>query len=333
MKYRIYYREVVLMTDFLLLEKIHRMIKGMPMPRLMFRKGISARGFFRPYMSLAEYTKADIFKSFDEITPVTVRFSSMLGDRGTADTSRNIKSMNVKFMSGRGQYDMICHNLPVFFIHDEKKFLELTDAFTKKELFDCVNRESFWRFIAKNPEAVNCMIRFLSNECLVSSFVDIIWYSANIAIWENEKGERFLVKYKWTPVAEEAVHQEKCLDRIAAEFMAGFDSDCAEDHLCSLISSGKFPGYELSLQMMEYEIADDPELLKNTVLWDEEENPPVAAGIMKLTEIPEDQRKECDLLSFVPGRTVDGIKIYRDGFTDLINYIYQTEAVERGDGN
>lgn len=321
------------MTDYLLLEKLHRMIKNISKPRLMFRKGVSAKGFFRPYMSLSDYTRASIFRDFDEITPVTVRFSSMLGDRGTADTSRNIKSMNVKFISGEGRYDMLCHNLPVFFIHDETKFLEMAEAFTKKERFDGVNRDAFWRFIADNPESMNCALRFYSNECLTSSFVDINWYSANNTIWENEKGEKFLVRYKWTPVKDGESASGESLDRISAEFMAGFDIDCAEDSLRSSISSGQFPCYEMSVQMMDHNTASDAEILKGTLIWDEETNPPVTAGIMKLVEIPDDQKRECDLLSFVPGRTIDGIEICRDGFTDVINYIYQTEAVERGEAD
>lgn len=324
------------MTDFLLLEKLHIMIKEIPKPRLMFRKGISAEGFFRPYMSFSEYTEADIFGSFDEITPVTVRFSSMLGDKGTADTVRNIKAMGVKFHSSGGDYDMICHSLPVFFINDKDKILSLIKALTRKEYFDGINRNEFWRFVVENPEAVNCAIRLFSHEGLSSSYVNMQWFSVNLALWENGKGEKFPVRYKWIPVFDESSGlptEEKRLDRISAEFMAGFDSDRASNELENAINSGYFPCYELYIQMMEESSISklDEQITSCTLTWDEEANPPVAAGVMKLTGIPEEYRARNDLLSFVPGNTVKGIDIYRDEFVELINYIYQTEAIERGE--
>ena len=108
------------MTDFQMLEQIQRMIKEMPRPRLLFRKGLTVRGFFRPYMSFADHTQAEIFSSTDEVTPVTVRFASMFGQKGTADTVRNIKGMSVKF-HGSEEYDMVCQSIPVFFIDEKQK--------------------------------------------------------------------------------------------------------------------------------------------------------------------------------------------------------------------
>ena len=104
------------MTDFLLFESLHKMIKETQKPRLMHKKGTCVKGYFRPFISLSDLTEASIFNSVDNVTPVSIRFSSMLGDNGTADSRRNIKCMSVKFHSIDGVYDMICQSLPVFFI-------------------------------------------------------------------------------------------------------------------------------------------------------------------------------------------------------------------------
>ncbi len=322
------------MTDFLLLEKLHRMIMEIPRPRLMFKKGITVKGFFRPYMSFNEYTQADIFRSFDEITPVTVRFASMLGDKGTADTVRNIKGMNVKFQSAAGEYDMLCHSIPVFFINEEEKLLSLFKAFYVREWFDGINSGEFWRFVVDNPEAVNCALRLFSGEGLSASYIDMKWFSVNLFVWENNKGERFLVRYKWVPISGResgAGGEEERLDRISAEFLAGFDSDRASNELEKAVSSGKFPCYELYIQMEKYDETANEEHTGRTLIWDENDVIPVAAGIMKLTEIPEDRVCQRDLVSFVPSNTVKGIELYRDGLANLMNYIYRAEAVERGE--
>lgn len=320
------------MTDFLLLERLHRMVKDIPKPRLMFRKGVAATGFFRPYMSFADYTEACIFGSFDEITPVTVRFAPMLGDRGTADTVRNIKSMNVKFRHDEGEYDMLCSSLPVFFIDEEDKFFDMAAALTKRECFDGIDTERFWRFVTENPEAVNCALRLFSYQGLSSSYIDMRWFSADPVIWKNSRGETFLVRYEWRPVLKESDRdKEKALDRLSAEFLAGFDGDRASEELESVIGGGCFPQYELYVQLAQRDEATEEEYTSRTLMWDEESVPPVAAGIMKLTGIPEDRAGRPDTLNFAPGNTVKGIELYHDEFSGMMNYLYRIEAAERGE--
>ena len=94
------------MTDFLLVEQLHRMMGELPRPRLMYRKGIGMRGYFKIYRSFEEYTSADVFCEMDRSFPVRARFSALLGDGGTADTRRNIKGFAVRLYSGAGEYDV-----------------------------------------------------------------------------------------------------------------------------------------------------------------------------------------------------------------------------------
>ncbi len=317
------------MTDFLLLEQMHKMIKEMPKPRLMFRKGVSARGFFRPYMPFSEYTRASILQNANEATPVAVRFSSMLGDRGCADTMRNIKELDIKFMAAGGTYDMLCQSLPVSLIDDNAALMDLCEAFSAGEFFDGIHGERFWSFLVKHPEAFNCAIRLFSHEGLSDSFVGIGWYSVNTAVWENELGEKFLVRYKWVPVTENDTEKRR-LDRNAAEFMAGFDPHRAVRNLEDCILQGKFPAYELHVQILDYQFTLHASYTKRTLLWNEAVAPYIAAGIMKLTRLPKDFRRESEMLSFAPGNTIDGIELYRDSLSDLMDYIYRTEALERG---
>lgn len=319
------------MTDFLMLEELHKMIKEMPKPRLMFRKGVSVRGFFRPYMSLADYTKAALFKSLDEITPVTVRFSSMLGDAGAADTARNIKEMDVKFKTAEGDYDMLCQSLPVFFAGSAEGLLTFLQKFSGKQGFGRMERSVFWRFVLEHPETANCMLRLFSKEGLCASFIYTKWYSVNNMIWQNACGERFLVRYRWLPVLDEVQAfdgKDSCLTPNYAEFMAGYDPDTAAAGLCRRIETGEFPCYALHIQMAS---PQEEDCFHPTLLWDEEKHPYINVGIMKLTRICEDQRNECDLLGFAPGNTVEGIELHRDGFSEFMDYIYKVESLERGD--
>lgn len=318
------------MTDFLLLEQLQRMVMDTTKPRLIFRKGISAGGFFRPYVPMSEYTRASVFGSPDEITPVLVRFSSMLGDEGTADTVRNIKGMNVKFQTKEKAYDMMCSSLPVMFISHQDRLMELIDVFSRYKSFDGIAPRKFWEFVIRNPESVNCALRFFSRQGIRDSYIDMNWYSVNDSVWSNSEYEEFLVRYRWVPILDDNERIRK-LDRYEAEFLAGYEPDRAANDLKRHISHGNFPSYELQIQM-EYDADDEQnqELHKRTLLWDEKETPYFSIGMMRLTAIPENHRRECDLLSFAPSNTIDGIDLYRDDLTCMIDYFYKCEAWERG---
>jgi len=308
------------MTDFLLLENIHRLIKDTRKPRLMHKKGICVKGYFRPFMSLYDYTESEIFGSVENVTPVSIRFSSMLGDNGTADSKRNIKCMSVKFHSSDGEYDMICQNLPVFFINDEKKFIDLIKAFSNNNMFDGINREELWRFLIKNPEAVNCILRMYSYEGLRDSYVFGKWFSVNRIVWSNHAGKKYNIRYKWTDGTKNVrtfLHNDNEKTRIYAEFMSGFDPDKAGDELRRLISDGEFPQYNLYVQVAE-NLTEE----KYTLCW-EKDFTEIEAGVMKITEIIEDS------LSFDPGNITKGIALGTDDFSQFMSFAHKLGKRER----
>ena len=320
------------MTDFLLLEKIYKMIKDTPKPRIMFRKGITLRGHFRPYMSFSDLTKAQMFDSPDRVTPVTVRFSSMLGDNGTADTMRNIRAMDAKFSTSQGNYDMMCRSLPVSFINDPMKFGSLMSAFSRRSAFDGVNRGAFWQFIVENPEAVNCVLRFFSCKGLSDSYIYIDMFSVNSVIWENCCGQKRLVRYRWQPFTVDSsafCDKTTVMDMNTAEFLASYDPDRGLRQIISSLAKGSLPCFELHIQMKEYSPAAERTFSRQTLCWNEKLYPPVAAGRMRLETLEENCRKS-ELLSFAPGRTVDGIALCRNEMADFKDFLYRIEAAERG---
>ncbi len=316
------------MTDFLLLDRLGELIRKMERPRLLYRKGVAAEGYFRPYVSWSDYTKAGILSDPEEVTPVAARFSSMTGDRGTPDTARGIKGLAVKFSGRREQWDLICQSLPVFFINREKKFPELRDAMTVRESFDRIHRERFWKFVTDNPESVNCAVRLFSWQGIRDSFVDITWYSVNTYVWENKEGKRFLVRYKWKPILSGREKTGRKTDRIRAEFMAGFDPDRCEEELRDRMERGIFPSFELQVQIRRW--SEDEEEVKRTLHWEEELYTPLPAGVMKLTKILRPEEGGEENMFFLPGRTAEGMGIYEDEFSRVMDYAHKAGALERG---
>ena len=304
------------MTDFLLSEGLCEMISSLPKPRLMYRKGMEVKGFFRPYMSFEEYTEAEIFQDTGDSFTVKARFSSMLGEKGSADTIRNIKGFAVRFLTSKGKCDLICQSLPVYLINDGQKFFDMAKGFTKEELFDGINDERLWEFAVKNPESINCILRMFSNRGLIDSYISTIWYSVNTYVWENAKGEKFLVRYRWNPLKQ----RKRRTDRIFAEFMAGFDPDIAGDELKEAVSEGNFPAYELSVQIADHRLASHPDYLKCTADWNENTIPSVKAGILKITDAEADREED---ISFSPDNTIEGMYIYGSGISNMMGHAHK----------
>lgn len=322
------------MTDFLLVQQLHQMMGQLPRPRLMFRKGIGMKGYFRPYRSFEEYTDADIFCEVDESFAVRARFSSLLGDRGTADTRRNIKGFAVRFGTGAGEYDLLCSSLPVFLIHRSRDFPALAEVLRRDMWFDEIVPEKFWNFVIEHPEALHGALRLFSREGLAASYRLLSWYSVHTWVWSNGSGERFLVRCRWNPVdrGEEVIageHEEAAgQDRVMAEFLAGFDPDIAEEDLKRSVASGHFPAWELWVQIMNSRYSTHPEYQRSTVSWNEAVFPPIRAGILKLTELqpPEESEELC----FSPGRLGKGIALLESDFAAFSDYAHKAGGAERG---
>ena len=185
------------MTDFLLLEKVYKMIIGVSKPRLLYKKGLYLKGFFRPYMSMEEFTTSEVFSNVDETMPVIARFSSMLGDSGTADTRRNIKCMAVKIHGNFGELDIISQNMPVFFINKAKEIEGFADAFTCRTAFDKINSSKFWQMAVDNPESVNCILHMFSHEGITDSFITCRWHCVYTYIWYGTNQKKVMVRYRW----------------------------------------------------------------------------------------------------------------------------------------
>ncbi|MDO4485388.1 MAG: catalase [Bacillota bacterium] len=320
------------MTDFLLLEKIHKMIVEMPKPRLMFRKGICMKGYFKPYMSFEEYTTAEVFCNTEASFPVTARFSAMLGDAGSADTVRNIKGFAVKLHCRRQEHDIVSQNIPVYFINDASKFPGLKDALTRRYVFDGVNSTRLWQFAVDNPETINCILRLYSYYGIADSFTDINWFCMNTYLWINSSGGKKLIRYRWKPLiyAEgDSAEISRCKSRVSAEFMAGFDPDKAMEEVEGRISTGGFPAFELQVQILDHKYISHPEYTKKTICWNEAMVRPVTAGVLKLTKLIKEDEEDRGI-SFAPGNIIDGIELYRDELSGIMDHSHRLSAAERG---
>jgi catalase len=159
---RIGARGPALIDDFHFREKIFHFDHERIPERVVHARGYGAHGFFETYESLAAYTRADLFQRPGEKTPAFVRFSTVAGNKGSADLARDVRGFAVKLYTQEGNWDLVGNNIPVFFIQDAIKFPDLIHA-AKQEPDRAFPQaqtahDNFWDFISLTPESMNMVM-------------------------------------------------------------------------------------------------------------------------------------------------------------------------------
>lgn len=115
-------RGPTLLEDFHFREKIFHFDHERIPERVVHARGFGAHGYFELTESLSDLTSADLFQRVGERTPAFVRFSTVAGNKGSADLARDVRGFAVKLYTKEGNWDLVGNNIPVFFIQDAIKF-------------------------------------------------------------------------------------------------------------------------------------------------------------------------------------------------------------------
>jgi catalase len=306
-------RGPVLLQDVQFVEKMAHFDRERIPERVVHAKGAGAHGYFQVYKSLAPYTKAKFLQDPKKKTPVFVRFSTVTGGRGSADTVRDPRGFAVKFYTEEGNYDLVGNNLPVFFIRDAIKFPDMVHAFKGAPDNNIPSASSshnrFWDFISLTPESTHMIIWLFSDRGTPKSYRMMEGFGVNTYVWVNAKGKTRYVKYHWKP--ELGVRN---LDRHEATRLAGVDPDYLTRDLWDAIASGGEVEYELNVQMMEIadELKQDFDPLDPTKTWPEDKFPLMPVGKMVLNRNPANFFTEVEQAAFCPASIVPGIEFSAD---------------------
>ncbi len=243
-------RGPVMLQDVHLIEKLAHFDRERIPERVVHAKGAGAHGYFQVYKSMAKYTCAKFLQDPKKKTPVFVRFSTVVGSRGSADTARDPRGFAVKFYTEDGNYDLVGNNLPVFFIRDAIKFPDMVHAFkpapdTGYPTSSSANSR-FWDFISLTSESTHMITWLFSDRGTVKSYRKMEGFGVNTYKWVNAKGKAVYVKYHWKPKAG-----IETIDRHEANRLAGEDSDIATRDWDETIASGKTAEYGYVFRIVE----------------------------------------------------------------------------------
>ena len=306
-------RGPVLLQDVQFIEKLAHFDRERIPERVVHAKGAGAHGYFEVYKSMAPYTKAKFLQIPKKKTPVFVRFSTVTGGRGSADTVRDPRGFAVKFYTEEGNYDLVGNNLPVFFIRDAIKFPDMIHAFKGAPDSNMPSSSSahnrFWDFISLTPESTHMITWVFSDRGTPKSYRMMEGFGVNTYVWVNAKGKAVYVKYHWKPKL--GVHT---LDRHEATKLAGVDPDYLTRDLRDTIASGGEVEYELNVQLMDIadELKQDFDPLDATKTWPEDKFPLMPVGKMVLNRNPKNFFTEVEQAAFCPASIVPGIEFSPD---------------------
>ncbi|HAV1637270.1 TPA: catalase HPII [Enterobacter hormaechei subsp. xiangfangensis] len=323
-------RGPTLLEDFILREKITHFDHERIPERIVHARGSAAHGYFQPYKSLKEITKADFLSDPNKITPVFVRFSTVQGGAGSADTVRDIRGFATKFYTEEGIFDLVGNNTPVFFIQDAHKFPDFVHAVKPEPHWAIPQGQSahdtFWDYVSLQPETLHNVMWAMSDRGIPRSYRTMEGFGIHTFRLINAEGKATFVRFHWKPVAGKA-----SLVWDEAQKLTGRDPDFHRRELWESIEAGDFPEYELGLQLIpeEDEFKFDFDLLDPTKLIPEELVPVQLVGKMVLNRNPDNFFAENEQAAFHPGHIVPGLDFTNDPLLQGRLFSYTDTQISR----
>ncbi len=295
-------RGPTLLEDFALREKITNFDHERIPERVVHARGAGAFGYFECTEELSEYTSAGFLGKRGKKTPVLVRFSTVAGSRGSADTARDVRGFATKFYTDEGNFDLVGNNIPVFFIHDAMKSdREIPQAQTA--------HDTFWDFVSLMPESTHMLFWIMSDRAIPRSYRMMEGFGVHTFRLVDAEGRGTFVKFHWKPkLGVHSVLWEESLS------LAGQDPDFHRRDLYDAIESGFFPEWELGVQLVpeEDEFRYPFDLLDPTKIIPEELVPVRRIGRLILNRIPDNFFSEIEQAAFHPENLVPGIDVTND---------------------
>ena len=324
-----------LLEDYILREKITHFDHERIPERVVHARGAGAHGFFQVYKPLTEYSSAKFLQDPTVQTPVFVRFSTVAGSRGSADTARDVRGFAVKFYTEEGNFDLVGNNIPVFFIQDAIKFPDLIHAAKPEPHHEIPQastaHDTFWDFISLTPESMHMIMWVMSDRGIPRSYRMMDGFGVHTFRLVNAQGESHYVKFHWKPIlgAHSLVWDE-------ALKLAGKDPDFHRRDLWEAIDGGNYPEYEFGLQIIAEgeEAKFDFDILDATKIWPEDLVPVQRVGKLTLNRNPDNYFAETEQVAFHSANIVPGIDFTNDPLLQgrLFSYL-DTQLLRLGGPN
>jgi len=302
------------LENYQFLEKISHFDRERIPERVVHARGFVAHGFFEAYGTIGDepasrYTRAKLFQEKGKQTPVTIRFSTVIGGRDSSEAARDPRGFAVKLRTEDGNWDIVGNNLQVFFIRDAIKFPDVIHSLKPDPVTFRQEPNRIFDFMSMTPESMHMLTWLFSPYGIPKNYRTMRGSGVNAYRFVNADNEGVLVKLHWlTQQGEENLTQEQ------ANAIQATELGHASKDLYEAIERGDYPRWELNVQIMSDD--EHPELdfdpLDDTKLWPVEQFPYLPVGMMTLNRNVSSHHEENEQAAFGTGVLVDGIDFSDD---------------------
>ncbi len=297
-------RGPILLQDYFLHEKMAHFNRERIPERIVHAKGTGAFGKFTVTHDITRYSKAQIFSKIGNECRIFIRFSTVGGEKGSADTERDPRGFAIKFYTEEGNWDLVGNNTPVFFIKDPKKFSDFIHTQKRDPKTNLKSQTMQWDYWSLNPESLHQVMILFSDRGTPFSYRHMNGYGSHTFSMINTKNERVWVKFH-----VKTVQGIKNFTGPEAEEMKGKDPDWAQRDLVTAIENGDFPKWNMKIQVMTEEQAKTFQWnpFDLTKVWPHADYPLIDVGTLELNEIPSNYFRDVEQSAFAPAHVIDGI--------------------------
>mmetsp|Transcript_19331 Transcript_19331/g.31659 ORF Transcript_19331/g.31659 Transcript_19331/m.31659 type:complete len:491 (+) Transcript_19331:91-1563(+) len=297
-------RGPILLEDYHFVEKLANFDRERIPERVVHARGFAAKGYFEVTHDVTDLTCADFLRGVGVKTPLIVRFSTVIHERGSPETLRDPRGFAIKFYTREGNYDLVGNNMPVFFVKDGHKFPDMIHALKPNPKNHIQEWWRIWDFFSHHPESCHMFSFLLDDVGIPADYRHMEGFGVHAYTWLTRDSKATWVKYHWKPTCG----VKSLMDEEAA-IIGGQNHSHATKDLYDSIEKGEFPEWKLYIQTMnpadEHKFDFDP--LDVTKTWPEDMFPLRPVGRMVLNRNIDNNFLENEMLAFCPAIIVPGI--------------------------
>ena len=273
--------------------------------RVKHAKGSGAFGYFEVTHDITQYSAAKVFDKIGKRTPVSARFSTVGGEMGSADTVRDPRGFSIKFNTDDGIWDVVGLSFPIFFIRDPTLFPSFIHSQKRNPQTHLRDANMFWDFITLRPETTHQIMFLFSDRGIPDGYRFMNGFGTHAFKLINAKDEAVYCKFHF-----KSAQGIKNLDVHRAQELAGKNPDYATRDLFNAIGSGKYPSWDMCIQVMTFKEAEKFKFnpFDVTKIWPQKEFPLIPVGRLTLDKNPNNYFAEIEQIAFAPSHLVPGIE-------------------------
>ncbi|MYN25484.1 catalase [Duganella levis] len=323
-------RGPVLLQDFHLIEKLQHFNRERIPERVVHAKGSGAYGTFTVTHDITKYSKAKLFAEVGKQTETFLRFSTVGGEKGSADTERDPRGFAVRFYTEEGNWDLVGNNTPVFFLKDGIKFPDFIHTQKRDPQTNLKSPTAMFDFWSRTPESLHQVTTLFSSRGTPDGYRHMHGFGSHTYSLINVDGERVYVK--WHFLTQQGI---KNLSAEEATRIAGSDPDYAQRDLFNAIAGGDFPRWDVKVQVAtEAELATweartgwNPFDL--TKVWPHADFPMLPVGVLELNRNPVNYHAEVEQAALSPSHVVPGLGYSPDKMLQARLFAYHDAQLYR----